>query len=142
MSSPVDWTNPAEMVSPFFSVAECCWLPSWKQLAVPTPPQAANLILLCQLLEKVRAFAGAPIRVHCMLRPPAYNASVGGAANSAHMDGLACDFDVQGLSCDDAKQAFLPQLEGWGCRMEANPPGSGWVHLDLRPVGSARYFIP
>jgi uncharacterized protein YcbK (DUF882 family) len=138
----MDWTDPSQMVTPHFSLHDCLWLPSWKQLAVPSIPEQTNLLALCALLEQVRSALGdKPIRIHCMLRPAAYNSSVGGAPRSAHIEGMAADFDVQGLVCDDVRATLEPLLESLNCRMECNP-GSDWVHLDLAQVTYRRYFVP
>lgn len=51
----------------------------------------ANLRRVAEYLEIVRATLDSPLRVTSGYRPPAYNASVGGASSSSHMDGLAAD---------------------------------------------------
>jgi len=150
----LSWTNPAARVTDNFVVRECCWLPSWGVMHVPDSHEQANLIKTCLLLEKVRALVGKPVRVHCMIRPRVtsspgglhdgqdYNSFVGGAPQSAHVVGLAADFDVPGMSCDDLRELLFPHLEALGCRME-NSPHSAWVHLDLRAPGpGGRYFKP
>jgi uncharacterized protein YcbK (DUF882 family) len=130
------------MVTEHFSVKECCWLPTWEILHDATPEEQANLIMTCELLEKVHALFG-PVHVHCMIRPDEYNEVVGGAPDSAHIKGLAVDFDVEGVKCDIIRRALMQKIEPWNCRME-NRPGSDWVHLDLAPVppGGHRFFIP
>lgn len=64
-----------------------------KGLVNTAPPnQAANLIRLCKsLLEPARDILGAPLRINSGYRAPAVNAAVGGAGDSAHMDGRAAD---------------------------------------------------
>jgi zinc D-Ala-D-Ala carboxypeptidase len=58
----------------------------------PSPAIAANLRLLAEGLERVRvALAGKPIHVSSGYRCEALNRAVGGAARSAHVDGLAAD---------------------------------------------------
>lgn len=150
----IDWTNPAAQVTAHFTVRECCYLPSWSVLHQPSNAEQANLTQVCELMEKVREFLGTPINVHCMIRPQAvnapgdphdgqdYNAAVGGASHSAHAIGLACDFDAEGLDCDDVRARLLPELEGWGCRMEQRSGSGNWVHVDLAPVTGHRYFKP
>jgi hypothetical protein len=58
----------------------------------PAPSIVANLRLLAAGLEQVRAaLGGRPIHVSSGYRCAALNQAVGGAAKSAHMDGLAAD---------------------------------------------------
>lgn len=57
-----------------------------------------NLQRLAALLEEIRALAGGPVLVSSGYRSPALNKAVGGSARSAHMSGLAADFNVPGLA--------------------------------------------
>jgi zinc D-Ala-D-Ala carboxypeptidase len=58
----------------------------------PSEPILANLRLLAEGLERVRvALGGKPIHVSSGYRCEALNRAIGGAAGSAHMDGLAAD---------------------------------------------------
>lgn len=62
------------------------WLPN-----VPTWKQADNLRMLGFFLDSVRDEYGHPIRVNSGFRSADVNAKVGGAKNSAHLEGLAAD---------------------------------------------------
>jgi len=75
-----------------------------------------------------------------MFRSSKYNAEVVKAIpNDVHQQCLAVDFDTNGHHTIDESHAILePLLERLGMRMERNTPT--WVHLDLHPVGNARYF--
>jgi hypothetical protein len=144
----IDWTNLSFHLSRHFTVREALWLPKWNRLATEadglTLEIKANLILLFDKLEVVRQFLGdRPINVHVTYRPKLYNKLIKGAANSAHLYGKACDFDVDGLSCDEVRKLIVPKLEVWNMRCE-KLDGASWVHLDTRDVGSSgnRYFIP
>lgn len=64
----------------------------------PTPAIAANLTRLAGVLEQVRTLVGAPIKVSSGYRAPALNKAVGGAANSAHVFGLAADISTAAIS--------------------------------------------
>lgn len=144
----IDWSNPNTRVSEYFTVRECLWLPSWHRLANEfelIDEMKLNLIELCKGLDKVRDFFKAPIITHCMLRPFPYNILVGGAPNSAHLMGQACDFHIQGLEgpvhCDNVRSVLVPSLESLHMRME-DRPGSDWIHVDIAPVTHSRYFKP
>jgi zinc D-Ala-D-Ala carboxypeptidase len=144
----IDWTNPTDKVSNHFSVHECLWLPTWNRMANESDGLddnvKTNLITLCSKLDQLRDVLNKSINVHVTLRPEAYNQLIGGAPNSAHKYGKACDFDVEGMNCDDVRQYILDNkvLEILNLRMEQKP-GSNWVHLgnDWQP-GHNRYFIP
>jgi zinc D-Ala-D-Ala carboxypeptidase len=132
-----------------FSWREALYLPSWNREATEADGLnediKSNLRLLFQKMELVREHFEAPIRVHCAYRPPEYNKLVGGARNSAHMYGMACDFSIKGLSCDEVRDRLNSEglLEKWGLRCE-DLPGSNWVHLDIKPPlsGRPRFFKP
>ena len=52
----------------------------------------SNLYKTAQFMEQVRSMLGHPIIITSGYRSPLVNKAVGGAANSDHMNGLACDF--------------------------------------------------
>jgi len=64
-----------------------------------TPPPALlpNLRLLARGLDRVRLLLGHPLDISSGYRSPALNASVGGAPNSQHSQGLAADFTCPGF---------------------------------------------
>ncbi|WP_085674870.1 MULTISPECIES: D-Ala-D-Ala carboxypeptidase family metallohydrolase [unclassified Pseudomonas] len=64
----------------------------------PSPEVVANLRLLCQALEQVRALFASPVIISSGYRSPAVNARVGGVRNSQHISGLAADFMVLGVN--------------------------------------------
>lgn len=58
----------------------------------PNHQELANLHLLAQKMERVRALLKAPILVSSGFRSAELNAAVDGSPTSSHCDGLACDF--------------------------------------------------
>lgn len=138
----IDWTKGDIKVTPNFTVKDCLWLPRWSRLHTPTEEEKSNLIRLCGLMEKVRVLLGnKPITIHCMIRPQEYNTLIGGAKKSAHLKGLAADFSIKGENCDKLRDLLIPHLVRLNCRME-DMPGSNWVHVDLAPVMTTRFFKP
>lgn len=143
--------NPSDKIPgcKYFTWKEALWLPQWNRMADETDGVTdevlENVKVTAQWMDQIRDYAGAPIRVHCWVRPTAYNALVKGAASSQHIIGKAVDFDVKGISCNDFQQKMLAdkKLEELNLRMEDNGPGAGWVHLDDRAPGPAgRFFKP
>lgn len=65
---------------------------------MPPPIELDNLHRVAALLEQVRALVGGPVRVSSGYRSPALNAAVGGAKNSAHVQGLAADITAPGMT--------------------------------------------
>lgn len=85
---------------------------------------------LIRLLEELRAAVGHPLLVNSGYRPKAYNASVGGASLSTHIDGLAAD-----ISCLQVPTSVLHQEAD---KLVGDRGGVGYypsqefVHVDLR----------
>lgn len=152
--SQINWTDPKSKVSEHFTVHECTYLPKWDIHHIPSEIEQDNILKTVEKMELIREFLGKPIHVHCWIRPVAvnapksqyngknYNAVIGGAPLSAHVQGLAVDFHASGYMCSDIRVILLPQLEKWNIRME-NIEGN-WIHIDLYPVGKSknRFFRP
>lgn len=151
----IDWNNPKAPVSKYFTVGELTFLPSWQCYHTPSDEEKANLTKLALKMDQVREILGKPIKVHVAIRPTSvncpssphhgqnYNKAIGSVAlHSAHISGLAMDFDA-GENCDTTRVTLEPLLEQLGMRCE-KAPGTNWVHLDLAPVptGGNRYFKP
>lgn len=58
----------------------------------PSPEVCANLQVLANGLERVRALIGGPMRISSGYRSPKLNSAIGGATDSYHLRGLAADF--------------------------------------------------
>lgn len=120
--------------SKYFKWKEALWLPSMEAYAAPTEQQKRNIERQASALDVIREYFGKPIIVTSWLRPRNYNAYIGGAPASKHMQGLATDFIVQGVDCGQVKQEI---------RDNNLYPGRGeidttnWVHLDL---GEGEWF--
>lgn len=150
----MDWSNPKEKISQYFTVREALLLPSWDVIHVPNEAEKAEILATAKKMDLVREFLGVPVVVHCWLRPLCasvpkskwdrknYNAFVGGAPGSAHAEGKAVDFHPQRMTCGEARQLLVPKLSEFGLRME-NKEGN-WVHIDTRtpPPNKPRFFRP
>lgn len=145
--------KPLGKASPHFSWASLLLLPQWGVYHDPSEEERANLIKLANKMEEVREFFDHPINVLCAIRPTHvqaagtqwqgknYNLLVQGAAQSAHIVGLAMDFTVSTVSCDEARFHLIEELERLCIRMEKKA-GAGWVHVDLLKPHPNRYFVP
>lgn len=104
---------------------------------VPPMTEATNLARLCHtLLEPARELLGAPLRIHSGYRSPAVNAAVGGAQNSAHMQGRAADLVPIDLPLLNAFHALrTSQLPFDQIIQECGP--SGWIHIAVAPAGQS-----
>lgn len=149
----IDWTNPEQKISKYFSVKEALYLPSWKVLHIPNEQEKANILKTAEVMDKIREFLGKPISVHVWLRPTLnnpshakhgqdYNLFIKGAKASAHKVGLAVDWSCRDYTCDKVRELLLPKLEEFNIRVE-DLPGSNWVHTgtDWKP-GKSRFFKP
>ena len=100
--------------------------------------QGANKIAprLIELLEQLRAMAGAPVQVNCGYRCPKHNAEVGGVEDSQHVLGTAADITIPQISFDDAVKLVqdLP-FDGTGFYPPLEKGGAWFIHCDTRDGG-------
>ena len=104
----------------------------------PTPGVVANLRRLARFNELVRLeLNGAAMVISSGYRCPALNRAVGGAANSAHLDGLANDFTAPAFGtpmeiCQKLDKSYL-QFD----QLIYERAGSAiWVHLGIAAEGA------
>jgi zinc D-Ala-D-Ala carboxypeptidase len=103
----------------------------------PAPAIIANLRRLAKFNELVRLeLSGAAMVISSGYRCPSLNRVVGGAANSAHLDGLACDFTAPAFGtpmeiCLQLEKSYLQfdQL------IYERVSGAVWVHLGIAVEG-------
>lgn len=91
---------------------------------------------LIELLEKLRAKAGAPVHVNCGYRCPKHNAEVGGVPNSQHVEGTAADITIPAIGFDKATELVksLP-FDGTGFYPPLSAGGAWFIHVDVRDGG-------
>ena len=132
---------------------------------IPSHEAIANLKRLCVWLEKLRQRYNdkyvvvkgdsstslgmtnggeEPIRINSGYRSPQLNRAIGGAANSNHLTGCACDIRVSSMEqilryavilmdyADESKQDFDELL------IEKNRYGAIWLHFAVRPKDNRR----
>jgi hypothetical protein len=103
----------------------------------PAPAVVANLRRLARFNELVRLeLGGAAMVISSGYRCPALNRAVGGAGNSAHLDGLANDFTAPAFGtpmaiCQKIEKSYL-QFD----QLIYERSGSAiWVHLGIAAEG-------
>lgn len=99
-----------------------------------------NIDKLLIALNKFRAAYGKPMTVSSGWRDSASNKAAGGAPNSNHLYGMACDFkdpdgaiDAFAMECDKNGK-----LKEWGLWLEHPDNTKGWCHLDIKDRGNRK----
>ena len=93
----------------------------------------AQLTLLAELLEIIRAHFGRPLKVNSGFRGPAVNAATPGSSKtSQHMRGEAADITIPGVDDADLRRWIVrdSNLQYGQCILE-RPPGRSWVHISI-----------
>lgn len=88
---------------------------------------------LVKTLQKVRDWAGTPVSITSGYRTKSYNAKVGGASNSYHTKGQACDIVVSGKTSTQVA-AFLETI---GSKGIMDYQTQAFTHVDTR---QAKYW--
>lgn len=127
-------------LSPHFTLAELVASQAATRNGIdntPAPTAVANLTRVAAVLEQIRALVGGPITVSSAYRSPALNRAVGGAGNSAHLDGLAADITAPGLT---ARALALLIREG-GVVLDQLIYEGTWVHVGLSAGAPRRQVL-
>lgn len=109
-----------------------------------TPPAVAeNLHQTAYLLEELRHFAGGyPITVDCGYRCPTHNATVGGVPDSQHILGKAADIRQPGIHSPAQLAIFAADVKAYRDGGIGTYHTEGFVHVDWRGNGPARWQEP
>lgn len=102
----------------------------------PAPDIVANLQRLAIMLEQVRALVGGPVMISSGYRSPALNKAVGGAAISAHVQGLAADISAPGWAPKELAKA----IQSAGLAFDQLIYEGTWVHIGLS-AGAPRHQV-
>ena len=123
----VNWNNPSDKVSKYFTVAEVTQGDK-RRIPVSGSQVEKNILNLAKHLDKIREDWGHPIHVNSWYRPAKVNKEVGGVSNSQHINGGAADIRPQG----DGVLAFQEWLDKRWTRALGYGAKKGFVHVDLR----------
>lgn len=125
-----------EQLSPHFQLSEFLNSQAAVRLGLPNEPGAAalnNLRRLAQSLERVRTVLGdVPLLISSGYRAPDVNRAVGGAANSAHLAGLAADFTAPRFG---TPREICRALAKAGIPFDQLICEGTWVHFAIAPAG-------
>lgn len=122
----VEWEQPARRGLPAAS-----YPPEWVE---------ERLRPLAEILEVLRAeLGGRPIRVISGYRGPAYNAAIGGAEKSQHMEGRAADIMVEGVAPAAVHDVALRLHQEGRIRLGGLGEYPKFTHMDVRPGPLARW---
>lgn len=98
----------------------------------PAPELVPRLVLLAELLERVRATLDVPVTVTSGYRCPPLNIAVGGATSSDHTQGHAADIVAPGFGTPYEIARLLAPLVatlGIGQLILEGVRGKQWVHI-------------
>jgi len=92
-----------------------------------------NVRALCAELEIIRAaFGGASLSINSGYRSPAWNKHVGGAKNSQHKMGTACDFNISGVRPATVRKKVEELIKEGKVKQGGLGAYAGFTHYDIR----------
>jgi zinc D-Ala-D-Ala carboxypeptidase len=89
-----------------------------------------NAVQVAEVLEKIRAHYGKPIRVLSCYRSPDVNKAVGGSKTSAHRFAFAADHEVEGVANIDVCRWIAANIPDFDQVIYEFGP-TGWIHIGL-----------
>jgi zinc D-Ala-D-Ala carboxypeptidase len=122
-------------LSPHFTLAELTASNKAAELKIdntPAPELLPRLILLAELLERIRTTLGVPVMVTSGYRCQQLNRAVGGVTSSDHTQGYAADIVAPGFGAPAQVAAKLAPLVGElgiGQLILEGTKGKSWVHV-------------
>lgn len=122
-------------LSPHFTLAEMTASAKARSLGLdnlPPPELMPRLVLLAEMLERIRSTLNVPITVTSGYRSPPVNRAVGGVTSSDHTQGHAADFVAPRFgSASDVAEMLAPLVSvlGIGQIILEGVKGKQWVHV-------------
>jgi hypothetical protein len=119
------------LLSPHFSFDELTFTQHHTLDNTPPPAIVPHLSVLAQGLEAVRHVLGdLPVRINSGYRSPEVNAAVGGAWDSAHMQGFAADFVCPQFG---DPLAICHRMTQGDLKFDQVIEEGTWVHISFAP---------
>lgn len=125
-------------LSPHFTLAEMTASTTAARLKLPNTPAPEllpRLVLLADMLERIRATLNVPVIITSGYRSPPVNRAVGGVTSSDHTQGHAADFVAPRYgSASDIAVTLAPLVSvlGIGQIILEGVKGKQWVHVSTR----------
>lgn len=125
-------------LSPHFTLAELCASSTAQARGLdntPPPELLPRLIMLAEMLERIRSVVGKPIVVSSAFRCGELNALVGGASTSDHPLGNAADITAPAFgSATELARLLAPLVStlSIGQIILEGVKGKQWVHVSTR----------
>jgi zinc D-Ala-D-Ala carboxypeptidase len=121
-------------LTPHFTLNELIFSSTAQRLVIDnTPPSEviARLVKCATGLEEVRALLGCSMHIDSGYRCHDLNKAIGGATNSAHLEGYAADFTCPEFGTPEAivKAISLSGIQFDQCIQEGT-----WVHISFAPA--------
>ncbi len=123
-------------IAPHFSISELSRTATGLENQ-PGEKEIANLQRLAlDVLEPIRDLLACKLIIHSAFRSPAVNKTVGGAWNSAHLDGRAADFHPD---CKEHIRLCFDKILKSGIYYDKilleYKSGQYWIHVQIPPDG-------
>jgi zinc D-Ala-D-Ala carboxypeptidase len=112
----------------------------------PNSVQLSNLTDLCKMLELIRSYLDAHIRITSGYRSVEVNVGIGGSKTSQHCYGQAADIETGHTTKElyglikDMVQRGLITVGQLICEFADSPTG-GWVHISLPTATKKNEFL-
>ncbi len=125
-------------LSPHFTLAELTASTTAARLGLdnaPEPELLPRLVLLAEMLERIRSTLNVPVIVTSGYRSPPVNRAVGGVTSSDHTQGHAADIVAPRFgSASDVATLLAPLVSvlGIGQLILEGVKGKQWVHVSTR----------
>lgn len=103
----------------------------------PSSQIIANLTTLAIGLEDVRKLLNAPIRINSGYRSSKLNAAIGGAKQSAHMEGYAADFTCSEFG---TPLEIVTAIKDAGIECDKCIFEGSWVHVSFDPQARKQFM--
>lgn len=122
-------------LSTHFTLAELTASSKAKSLGLdntPAPELLPRMIMLAEMLERIRSTVNVPVIVTSGYRSPAVNRAVGGVTSSDHTQGHAADIVAPGFGTPEQLARLLAPLVstlGIGQLILEGIKGKRWVHV-------------
>ena len=123
-----------------FALEELTFSSTATRLGIDNSPSLEIVACLTQCamgLEKIRALLGQPMHIDSGYRCPDLNKAVGGAADSAHMQGYAADFICPAFG---TPLEIVHAIQAAGIPLDQCIQEGTWVHVSFAPAMRNEYL--